>query len=400
MGRATDGIEVATVRLAEFAGGPIAAGALDAPVAGDVLAAEMVVIDGWLIGREEAPVAVEIALADGVVWRAELGRARPDVAAAFPQRAGAATSGFRAELSLPRQGPLGPLAVRARFAGGDVAPFATIIPCGPDHPMLMPASARDVPTRPVTGPDFVIIGAQRGGTTSLHRYLGEHPQIVLPATKELHYFSRYYARGADWYRTQFPICLPAGTLTGEATPYYLFHPHAPRRLRAFAPDAKLIVLLRDPVDRAYSHYHHERRRGNEPLSFEAAIAAEEERLRGEVARMLADEGYDSPAHRHHGYLARGRYAEQLRAWFDVFPRERVLVLESETFYADPRGTLRQVTDILGVPPVDAEVRRAYKYNDDPYPPLAEATRLRLATHFVEPNRQLVELLGRSFSWAE
>ncbi len=130
-------------------------------------------------------------------------------------------------------------------------------------------------------PAFVIVGAQRGGTTSLYRYLAAHPGVLPASRKELHYFTNRHDRGPDWYRSQFPPT-PPGTITGESTPYYLFHPHAPRRLHAFAPDVKLIVLLRNPVDRAYSHYQLQVRRRHETLPFEEAIAREEERLAGEL----------------------------------------------------------------------------------------------------------------------
>ncbi len=112
--------------------------------------------------------------------------------------------------------------------------------------------------RTITAPDFVIIGTQRGGTTSLHAYLSAHPQVATPATKELHFITDRYERGLDWYLGQFPAELPPDVITGEATPYALFHPLAPRRLREIAPAARLIVLLRNPVDRAYSHYLLER----------------------------------------------------------------------------------------------------------------------------------------------
>ncbi|MEJ2557594.1 MAG: sulfotransferase domain-containing protein, partial [Anaerolineae bacterium] len=115
-------------------------------------------------------------------------------------------------------------------------------------------------------PDFLIIGAQKCGTDSLFRYLGGHPCIKLASSKEAHYFDLKFDKGINWYRSHFPL-IPykysvkrlrkQDLITGEATPYYLFHPHAPGRAAAIVPHVKLIVLLRNPADRAYSHYNHE-----------------------------------------------------------------------------------------------------------------------------------------------
>ncbi len=106
-------------------------------------------------------------------------------------------------------------------------------------------------------PDFIILGAQRAGTSSLYYYLSQHPQILPAVRKELHFFDDHYRRGLGWYRSQFPTRGARGTITGEATPYYLSHPHAPARIQRLLPQARLIVLLRNPVERAISHYFFE-----------------------------------------------------------------------------------------------------------------------------------------------
>lgn len=245
-------------------------------------------------------------------------------------------------------------------------------------------------------PDFIILGAQRAGTTSLFRYLAAHPRVAAPRRKELHFFSHFYDRGIDWYRAQFPSDRSERPVTGEATPYYLFHPHAPARIARDALRAKLIVLLRNPIDRAYSHYQHEVRRGDETLSFEEAIALEPARLRGEEDRMLADPHYRSFAHQHHSYLARGHYAVQLKRWFALTHPGPVLVLPSEHLYRNPTAAFAQVTGFLGLPPVDLIDPRAY--NDDPYPPMAPETRIRLAEYFATANGELTSLLGSDFEW--
>ncbi|HXS47682.1 MAG TPA: sulfotransferase domain-containing protein, partial [Solirubrobacterales bacterium] len=171
-------------------------------------------------------------------------------------------------------------------------------------------------------PDFLIIGAQKGGTTSLHAYLSEHRRVSPSSTKEVHFFDHAYDRGLGWYRAHFQRSAKAPlSLSGEATPYYLFHPLVPARVAETLPESRLIVILRDPVDRAFSHHNHELALGFEDLPFEEAIEREPERLEGEQERILEDPGYRSFAHQHHSYVSRGRYAEQLERWLAHVPPE-------------------------------------------------------------------------------
>jgi hypothetical protein len=244
-------------------------------------------------------------------------------------------------------------------------------------------------------PAFLILGAQKAGTTALYAYLREHPGITGPSWKEVSYFDRHYARGERWYRGNMPRA--AGSrLVGEASPSYLLHPLAPARAAALLPGARLIAILRDPVERAYSHYQHEVALGREPLSFEDALAAEDERLRGEVERMRADASYFSEAWWSHTYRARGLYAEQLERWYDVFPREQLLVLFSEELGGETATTYRRVLDFLGAKPHDlGAYPRIY---DRAYEPMSESTRTRLRAEFDEPDRQLAVLLGREVPW--
>ena len=246
-------------------------------------------------------------------------------------------------------------------------------------------------------PDFLIIGAQKAGTTALYAYLREHPQITGPSWKEVSFFDRHYARGEAWYRGNFPNTLRArGGLVGEASPSYLFHPLAPERVAALVPEAKLVALVRDPVDRAFSHYQHEVALGREPLSFEDALEAEDERLRGEEERMAADPAYFSHAWWNYTYRARGRYAEQLERWLVPFPREQLLVLPSEELLGEPEQAHGRVLEFLGAAPhrLDAYPRVFERQ----YEPMRPETRLRLAAQFAEPNRRLYELLGRNLGW--
>jgi Sulfotransferase domain len=189
-------------------------------------------------------------------------------------------------------------------------------------------------------PDFLIIGTMRGGTTSLYNYLLTHPQIAAATRKEIHFFDKNFDRGIAWYQAQFPSLLQGDmaetrqgqrVLTGEASPRYLFHPQAPARAALVVPNTKLIVLLRNPVDRAYSHYHFHVARGRQTLSFEDALAQEEARTRDEEQRLAADAHYFSPICWRFTYLARGIYVDQLQRWMNYFPQEQFFIIKSEDF---------------------------------------------------------------------
>lgn len=244
-------------------------------------------------------------------------------------------------------------------------------------------------------PDFLVIGAQKAGTTALYAYLRWHPSILGPSWKEVSFFDRHWWRGDAWYRGQFPL-RSRGKLVGEASPSYLFHPLAPERVLSVVPEARLIALLREPAERAYSHYQHEVALGREPLSFEEALDAEDERLRGEVERLCADPRAFSRAWWDHAYASRGLYAEQLERWLEFFPREQLLVLTTDELGERPAETYATVLEFLGAPPYQLpEYPRVF---DRDYPPMRDDTRAALHARFAEPNRRLERLLGRPLGW--
>ena len=243
-------------------------------------------------------------------------------------------------------------------------------------------------------PNFLILGAQKAGTTALYAYLRWHPQVTGPSFKEVSFFDRHYPRGERWYRAHFPA--RRRTAIGEASPSYLLHPLAPERVAALLPDARLIALLRNPADRAFSHYQHEVALGREPLSFEDAIAAEDARLRGEVERMLGDPAYFSHAWWNYTYVARGRYAEQLERWYAAFPRARLLVVFTEELAAETGATYRRVLEFLGLEP--RELPSYPRIFEREYEQMRLETRAQLERSFADPNRRLAALLGRELPW--
>ncbi len=250
-------------------------------------------------------------------------------------------------------------------------------------------------------PSFVIAGAQKAGTTSLFGYLSEHPQCAASLTKEVHFFDRSFARGESWYRMHFPSTAEATDtkrkITFESSPYYMFDPRVPERMRQTLPNVKVIFLLRNPVSRAYSHYQHSRRRGREPLSFEAAIDAEEARLTGEHERLLHEPEYQSLAHQRYSYLARGIYVDQLRHWQNHFPAEQMLALQAERMFRQPEQVLCEVLDFLGLDRW-APSRYGNRYAGGYSEPMAAETRARLTQHFAPHNERLFDFLGTRYDW--
>lgn len=245
-------------------------------------------------------------------------------------------------------------------------------------------------------PRLIIPGAMKAGTTSLFAYLEGHPQLAPSHEKEVHYFDMNFHRGPGWYARRFPRpqghASAAAPLPFESSPYYLFEPRVPARIRELVPDVKLVILLRDPVDRAFSHYHNNRRLGRENLSFEDAIDAEEERLAGEEARLHSDPHAVSLVHKRYSYLRRGLYAEQLLRWRSCFPADQLLVVDAGRLFADPQGVLAEVLAFIGVdrwePPTFA-ARNEGRHGEA----MQAATRSRLESFYEPHERRLADLIG-------
>lgn len=255
-------------------------------------------------------------------------------------------------------------------------------------------------------PDFIIIGGQRCGTTSLFKHIAEHPQVLRPGVeKGIDYFTLHYGQDMEWYRGHFPLTHLARARTRHAGPpavfeactYYMFHPQALERIAHDLPNVRLVAMLRDPVERAFSAYKHEYARGFETVpDFERALELEDTRLAGEVDRMAQDVNYESTAHRHHAYRHRGQYAEQLERAFRLFPREQIHVLDSEAFFADPAREYEAVLDFLGLKAFTPA--RFDQHNARPSTPMPGEAKQFLTRHYAEHDERLAELLGRNPSW--
>jgi hypothetical protein len=254
-------------------------------------------------------------------------------------------------------------------------------------------------------PDFIIIGTQKAATTSLMRYLREHPDVVVErGVGEVHFFDNHWDRGERYYRSFFPRTsrmerrrarTQRTTLTGEKTPYYLMHPLVPQRAATIVPDVKLLAILRDPVDRAAAQHRMNVDLGVETLDLLDAVNAEPERIDAAFARIAAgeDPGVGGPL-QSYSYVARGRYAEQLDRWLQHFAREQLLVIRSEDLGTDPESTYAAVLQHLGLAPHQpAFVRHNVARRSYSIPPEA---RERLVELLREPNRVLAERYGVSW----
>jgi Sulfotransferase domain len=267
-------------------------------------------------------------------------------------------------------------------------------------------SAARLTSRARMVPAFLIVGAQRCGTSSMSRALSQHPAAFKAVLhKEVHYFDTGYAHGPGWYRGHFPLrararlaARPPGTvpMAFESSPYYMFHPLAPGRIARDLPGVKLLVLLRDPVERAYSAHAHESARGFETEPFERALELEEERLAGEAERIKADPGYLSYHHQHHGYRTRGQYAEQLERLELLFGRDRIHVIDSGDFFTDPRPVYDGVLAFLGLP--GGIYPPFERHNARPRSPMAPSVRSALQEYYRSYDERLATWLGRTPSW--
>jgi hypothetical protein len=257
-------------------------------------------------------------------------------------------------------------------------------------------------------PDFLIIGAQKSGTSSLYRYLAQHPQVRESVLKEVHYFDGgledgidTHALGERWYRAHFPRRseMAPGARTFEASPLYLLHPLAAERIAALMPQVKLVAILRNPTDRALSHYFHNVRNNalrafKEDLPPGAAMDAEAARL----ADVLARGDYKSEAYRAYTYKARGRYLEQLQRYMDRFPAENLLVLSAEDLFADPAGLMGRLTDFLGLDRSRTGLDFKAMNVGSNREAVDEGVRAAIDAYFAPHNRALYAALGRDFGW--
>ena len=246
-------------------------------------------------------------------------------------------------------------------------------------------------------PGYLVVGTKRGGSTSMSHWIARHPEVAPCRTRKgTHFFDVNFDRGERWFRSGFERPRRPWKITGEASPYYMFHPLAPQRIAAMLPAVRLIAVLREPAARAWSHHQYEVARGAEDLPFDIALDRESQRLKGEEERLASDPSYDSFEHRHHSYLSRGHYAEQLSRLLDLFPQEQLLVMQSEEMFSDPHGQLNRVWDFLGLERVQLEGLKTLKPGS--YGAMPPGVRACLQSYYADHNQRLYSLPGIDFRW--
>ena len=233
------------------------------------------------------------------------------------------------------------------------------------------------PFRPL--PNALIIGGMKCGTTTLNAWLRSHPQVAFSAIKEVHYFDQNYHKGEGWYRSFFPLLewLTGAKCVIEATPAYLFRASvvAPRMYRLL-PNARLILMLRDPVQRAISHYGHRLRNGEEGRSMEEALLSDH-------GSDLDDENF---------YKTRGLYAKQIEEFLRFYPRENLMIIKSEEFFENPAPIYHAVQEFLGLAPQDLPAGCAPRNVGQRPSAIPESVHQHLVQYYCLPNQQLSQLL--------
>ena len=252
-------------------------------------------------------------------------------------------------------------------------------------------------------PDFIIIGAQKSGTTSMYAYLEQHPDIIGSLNKEIHFFDGgtnpnvdNFKKGINWYKAHFPLCENVeNKKIYEASPLYIFSPPVPKRIANYIPKVKVIALLRNPSDRAISHYfHNNKRERREKLDIMGAFEAEEKRLE----KVLLEKNYKSNIFRNFSYKRRGHYKEQLDRYFNYFSKDQIHVLNSEAFFSNPHDTLTEVFNFVGVNP-NFKVRNLKPKNiGRKKESVSNEVYNYLSDYFNPHNEALYKLLNQDFNW--
>jgi len=251
--------------------------------------------------------------------------------------------------------------------------------------------------------DFMIIGTQKGGTQSFYRYLMQHPQVMPSYRPDLNFFDQNYSKGIEWYSRQFPLLSeypdgqrPQGHITGEASPYYMYHPLVAERIKRHCPRTKFIVLLRNPTDRAYSHFRYAVQNGSESLSFSDALKLEAKRLERGKYNLMDNPFHQTKSAQFYSYISHGFYAHQLRSWFQIFDRDQFLIVRSEDYFKDPLPHVIRAHKFLGLTPNEAI--KAEPVRSSSHASLSEGTRKIIEKIFYRPNEELCQMLGWAHAW--
>lgn len=229
-------------------------------------------------------------------------------------------------------------------------------------------------------PDFIVIGAKRCGTTSLYYYFGQHPSINSSAHDKLGFFDDNFELGINWYKSHFPI-QKRNFLTYDVTATYIQSANVAKRIKKLLPNVKLIAILRNPIDRAFSEYNETVRENSEKLSFEDAITFEMNEQKNPNSK---------------NYLTKGKYANQLTYWYEIFPKKQLLIISAEDLQNNTQNTLQSIFQFLNLP--NYSIKDIQKRNVGKYLPMKTETRKKLIDYFKPYNEDLYKLIDKHFDW--
>ena len=371
-------------RLCPRNSGSIYAYHLDRPKRGDYYDTHHLPFAGWVLSKKSPIVSLEFIVEGELLHKTQLNHPRPDVLKAHPDVSVSPEHvGFSTALAMDDicDTKASQLLIQAIFEDSSrESLFRIQFSCQ----TLKYDSVENL------GPDFLIIGAMKAATSAIYDYLSQHPRVIRRYPKELHFFTLYFDRGLDWYLSQFsPVREnPQGKplLTGEASPTYLVDPEAPARVRKFFPNTKIIASLRNPTDRAISQYYHQVKRvQNEKRSIETAFSEAE----------LANIGKKPVSSTEH-YIRNGLYAQHLKNWFEVFPKEQILVLDYHELDTDPDGFVEKVFGFLGLQDFLLRDVQPVFAGNNPTPPLD--VKQRLDEYFQPYNEELKQFLDLKMHW--
>ncbi len=372
------------LRIAPNSCGAIHAYHLDRPKKGEYYSTQNFTFSGWILGKKSPIVRLELVANAQVIQTVLLNHPRPDVLAAYPDISVAQENvGFSTAIDMSQLCDLdvSKLLIQAIFEDESKEPLVSL---------TFSCQTLEYNSLEHLGPDFLIVGAMKAATSAIYDYLSAHPRVIRRYPKELHFFTLHFEQGLEWYLSQFsPIRQNKQSqplLTGEASPTYLVDPNAPIGIHKLFPKVKVIASLRNPTDRAISHYYHQVKRvKNEKRSIEEAFSDRE------LEKITSNQ---ASATKH--YIQNGLYAQHLENWFQIFPREQLLILNYHELETNPDEFVKAVFAFLELQdfvPTNIEKIYANQYSQ---PPLE--VKQRLDEYFKPYNQTLDKLLNVEFRW--
>jgi Sulfotransferase domain len=363
-----------TVRLSHRDSNVLSGYNIDRPRKGETYNSCYIPILGWVMGKAAPVSSIQVSIGDRAIQTIPVDRVRKDVDPVLSK------VGFEASFDIDNlHDSTSELRLFANFADGRQELISIV------KTSKLPSTFMEIP-----GPDFIIIGAMKAATSAIYDYIGKHPRAISRYPKELHFFTLHFDKGLDWYREQFDSVRLNSKgeklLTGEGSPTYLIDPNAPSRIMTAFPNVKIIACLRNPSDRSISQYYHQVNRvKDEQRSIEEAFSAEE-------LAKLPDRCQSATQH----YILNGLYAQHLKNWFQVCPKEQMLILNYHDLETQPDRFIERLFSFLDLQ--DFLLTSLEKIYENKYPAPPVEVKQRLDEFFKPYNQELESLLEMQFNW--